>query len=249
MGKCWAEIARRLGNRSDNAVKNWWNGSMYRKRRGLSSSTTTTPFSRTSYSGRVYPRASTLSSPISRSHSFPSSLSWHGSQASMDSTTDRRRQHYSTASSVEGPSQLSPIFTLPSISCLIDTPLTSPAVSESSNVPSTVSDNDSVSSASPRTVSSDMRHQYGDLWRPSASAMDSPNDVYFTTGYQGSKTVDFISDFPLKPHFLPDIPTWRRHTALLTQSWIMPPEETRTRRLKIETPERDSRLGLYSLLN
>lgn len=167
----------------------------------------------------------------------------------MDSTTDRRRQHYSTASSVEGPSQLSPIFTLPSISCLIDTPLTSPAVSESSNVPSTVSDNDSVSSASPRTVSSDMRHQYGDLWRPSASAMDSPNDVYFTTGYQGSKTVDFISDFPLKPHFLPDIPTWRRHTALLTQSWIMPPEETRTRRLKIETPERDSRLGLYSLLN
>jgi Myb-like DNA-binding protein FlbD len=34
MGKRWAEIARRLGNRSDNAVKNWWNGSINRKRRG-----------------------------------------------------------------------------------------------------------------------------------------------------------------------------------------------------------------------
>ncbi|EXJ90988.1 hypothetical protein A1O1_04095 [Capronia coronata CBS 617.96] len=33
MGKRWADIARRLGNRSDNAVKNWWNGSMNRRKR------------------------------------------------------------------------------------------------------------------------------------------------------------------------------------------------------------------------
>ena len=33
MGKRWAEIARRLRGRSDNTVKNWWNGGMNRRRR------------------------------------------------------------------------------------------------------------------------------------------------------------------------------------------------------------------------
>ncbi|RGP58908.1 myb-like dna-binding [Fusarium longipes] len=33
IGKRWAEIARRLNGRSDNAVKNWWNGSQNRRRR------------------------------------------------------------------------------------------------------------------------------------------------------------------------------------------------------------------------
>jgi len=33
MGKRWADISRRLPGRSDNAVKNWWNGGMNRRRR------------------------------------------------------------------------------------------------------------------------------------------------------------------------------------------------------------------------
>ena len=33
MGKRWADIARKLHGRSDNQVKNWWNGSMNRRKR------------------------------------------------------------------------------------------------------------------------------------------------------------------------------------------------------------------------
>lgn len=58
MGKRWAEIARRLGNRSDNAVKNWWNGSINRRKRSPSSQSST----RHSHSGnRLHPVPSNVS--------------------------------------------------------------------------------------------------------------------------------------------------------------------------------------------
>ncbi|KAJ5776696.1 uncharacterized protein N7511_001707 [Penicillium nucicola] len=129
IGKRWAEIAHRLGNRSDNAVKACWNGNMNRKKRGLSTLTT----SRT-YSSRIeapYTRASIMTPSRPRF-----SISIHGFFR-----------------------QISPTYTLPFINRPIETPLTSPAFSEVSNAtssepPSMVSDYKSTCSSSPRTIPS-----------------------------------------------------------------------------------------------
>ncbi|KAL2823141.1 Homeodomain-like protein [Aspergillus cavernicola] len=234
MGKCWAEIARRLGNRSDNAVKNWWNGSMNRKRRGLHSSSS--PHSRTS-NGRIeapYPRASlSTSSPVLRSR-YPSiSLdrpltSWTKSPATS------RRESYST----DYPRQLTPIYTLPALNRPVEAPLTSPAFSDISNAPSLdppsmISDHNSVSSASPRTVDSpqllplpvDTRAQYGESHRPQTA-----DDFY----YAGQKSFGLFSE--------PSKSRWDHQPYWLT------PEETRSDSFGLEQ-RRDSRMGLQSLLN
>lgn len=252
MGRRWAEIARRLGNRSDNAVKNWWNGNSTRKNKGLS----TSHCSSRTYSGRVeapYPRASMVNRaryPISYDAartSWLKSPTVHVDTPLLPSNTRRD----SATASVDCPRHLTPIYTLPAINRPVETPLTSPAFSDASNTafdpPSLVSDHNSVSSASPRTLPSPQllplptdRRPSGEWRRQSATSLNGSDDIYYHHGHQTGKTLESLSDFALKPRLSP--PSWNQHSAAL-HGW-MTPEPTRS-----EEPARDSRMGLHNLLN
>ncbi|KAH6504198.1 hypothetical protein HBI58_026290 [Parastagonospora nodorum] len=76
MGKRWAEIARRLKGRSDNAVKNWWNGGQNRRKRNPERPETRSRDQMLpSQGGYHYPAA-----PHSLHHDEPQVQSYHSSR-------------------------------------------------------------------------------------------------------------------------------------------------------------------------
>lgn len=275
MGKRWAEIARRLGNRSDNAVKNWWNGSVNRKRRGLSTHVASSS-SRTC-NGRVeapYTRASTSSSSRSSPPLWTrsprrtfrenplvgiSSTSQTGGVASSSSTP-------STAF-LEPLKPTTPIFNnLQSINRPMDAPLTSPVCSEVSHAlsvdpPSLVSDHNSVSSASPRTLPSpqlvprlvSLRPKYEEMRGQSAPAMRAtpPEENYLSAlPYQTNQVSESLAGLVLMAHRGPELTrsSWHQHAASIPRVWSRSPGGSKDGR-GMKSPPRDARMGFETLLN
>ncbi|OGE46889.1 hypothetical protein PENARI_c094G10088 [Penicillium arizonense] len=228
MGKRWAKIARRVGNRSDNAVKNWWNGSMNRKRRGLSTPTASRTFSR-----RIevpYARHSVVS---------PSPL-WADLPVEPEDFSQSHRESIFTTH------QASPMFTLPSINPFIETSSTSPTFSEVSSAhsihpPSLVSDYNSVCPSPPRTLPSPQM-----LPLPAVSQYETPRPSTSTQVLEGP------SSYPARSfETLCEITSklwWMKHQPTLA-SWPHPADAPKLWSKPEPEPTRDTRMTVHNLLN
>lgn len=249
MGKRWAEIARRLGNRSDNAVKNWWNGNLNRKRRGLAGQISGQQQCSRTTNGRVeapYPRAS------------EQRRRYHQQETREISTPDHATVKFSKGSGIISqaplrertvalihqniPGGLAPILTSAG-NQIFEVPMTSPAFSEASNLepPSMISDHNSVSSASPRTLPSPrLPPLQADAYQGPCHAEQQRRGSVPTYSYY------HFADSNRDDVFRAQDSEHEMHNA---RHWSIENYTSETTSSKNHRDHRDHRMGLESLLN